>query len=278
MGSFEGATAVITGAGSGLGAAMANTFAAEGTNVVLLDIDGTRAEANAASLRDRGIDAMAAKVDVADPDSLAAAAELTRDRFGSCEILCANVGVQQFGAIERLTDADWEWVVSVNVLGAVRTVAAFLPLVRAGSGERHVVLTASSSFFVPGVRLGAYVASKYAVVGYGEVLRLELAPEGIGVTILFPAAMETRHLESSVAARPAEMGESVMLPDDIDAMVESRKWDAATNLATPEHAIRNLIAELHADRPYVISHGGYREQVEERQREVLAAFDRMQSS
>ena len=219
MESLAGKTAVVTGAGSGLGAAMAHMFAAEGIDVVALDIDAPRAQATAEAVRATGVRAISAGVDVADADSLRAAAELTRDTFGGCDIVCANVGVQQFGAIDRLTDDDWQWIMSVNVFGVVRTVGEFLPLLREHTGERHVLLTASSSYFVPGVRLGAYVTSKYAVVGYGEVLRLELAPEGIGVTIVFPAGMESRHLESSVSARPAELGESVMLPDDIDAMI-----------------------------------------------------------
>jgi NAD(P)-dependent dehydrogenase (short-subunit alcohol dehydrogenase family) len=278
MDSLAGKTAVVTGAGSGLGAAMANMFADEGIDIVALDIDAPRAQATAEAVAAKGVRAISAGVDVADAETLRAAAELTRDQFGGCDILCANVGVQQFGALDRLTDEDWQWIMSVNVLGVVHTVNEFLPLLRERTGERHVLLTASSSFFVPGVRLGAYVTSKYAVVGYGEVLRLELAPEGIGVTIVFPAGMESRHLESSVLARPAELGESVMLPDDIEAMMASRKWDATANLATPEHAIRNLLCDLRADRPYVITHGSYRPQVEDRQLEVLDTFDRMTES
>ena len=122
--------------------------------------------------------------------------------FGGCDLLCANVGVQQFGSIDRLTDDDWTWVLGVNVLGTIRTVTAFLPLLRKRSGWRHIALTASTSVFIPGVRLGAYATSKFAVVGFGETLRLELADEGIGVTIVFPAGMATRHLESSALRDP----------------------------------------------------------------------------
>ncbi|MBK6738902.1 MAG: SDR family oxidoreductase [Haliea sp.] len=98
-------------------------------------------------------------------------------------------------AIDKLTDEDWAWVLSVNVTGMVDTVACFLPLLRKASGERHIVLTASASYFTPGVRMAAYVTSKYAVVGYGEVLRQELAEEDINVALLFPAGMATRHLQ-----------------------------------------------------------------------------------
>jgi NAD(P)-dependent dehydrogenase (short-subunit alcohol dehydrogenase family) len=249
MGEYSGRTAVITGAGSGLGAAMAEVFAAAGAKLVLLDIDGERAEAKAAELRDRGAEALAMRVDVANPASLAAAAEAVGQRFGACEVLCANVGVQQFGACEKLTAQDWSWVLSVNVLGVVNTVNAFLPLLRKGSGDRHIVLTSSSSYFVPGVRLGAYITSKYAVTGYGEVLRLELEDEGINVTLFFPAGMSSRHLESSKLARPAELGESVLDMEDIQAMMGSRDMSEATHVATPEHAVRNLLSDLPTSAP-----------------------------
>jgi NAD(P)-dependent dehydrogenase (short-subunit alcohol dehydrogenase family) len=275
MGEYSGRTAVITGAGSGLGAAMAEVFAAAGAKLVLLDIDGERAEAKAAELRDRGAEALAMRVDVANPASLAAAAEAVGQRFGACEVLCANVGVQQFGACEKLTAQDWSWVLSVNVLGVVNTVNAFLPLLRKGSGDRHIVLTSSSSYFVPGVRLGAYITSKYAVTGYGEVLRLELEDEGINVTLFFPAGMSSRHLESSKLARPAELGESVLDMEDIQAMMGSRDMSEATHVATPEHAVRNLLSDLADKRAYVISHGAYKPQVEARQKTVLESFDRM---
>ena len=135
------------------------------------------------------------------------------------------------------------------------------------------MITSSSSVLAPSVRLGAYVASKYAITGYGEVLRLELAREGIGVTLLFPAGMSTRHLESSRAARPRELGPSVTLPDDIDAIVAGLGNGAA--IATPRHAVRNLVAEVLADQAYVITHGNYRAQVEDRFAQILAAFARM---
>jgi NAD(P)-dependent dehydrogenase (short-subunit alcohol dehydrogenase family) len=277
MGEYSGWVAVVTGAASGLGAAMVERFADAGAGVALLDIDGDRVEAKAAALRARGIHALGLHADVGDSASLAAAVEAVRAQFGSCEILCANVGVQQFGAIDRLTPNDWAWVMNVNVLGMISTVAAFMPLlrVRAGAGQRHIVLTASASYFQPAVRMGAYIVSKYAVVGYGEVLRRELAEEGINVSLLFPAGMHTRHLESSMAARPAALGESQFDMADIPAMMASAGIKQDDPVATPEYALRNLLMELGRNAPYIITHGTYRHQVEAQQREVLAAFDRM---
>ena len=272
---YAGRTVVVTGAGSGLGAAMADRFAAAGAKLALLDIDGERAAAKAAELRAGGAEAITAKVDVADPKSLEAAAQLVRSTFGACEVLCANVGVQQFGAVDRLTRQDWEWVLSVNVMGVIDTVSTFLPLLREGRGDRHVVLTSSASFFQPGVRMSAYVTTKYAVTGYGEVLRRELAGEGINVSLLFPAGMMTRHLESSVLARPKELGESRLDRADLEAMRADAQLSVETDVTTAENAVRNLLADLREKRPYIFTHGGYKWQIEERNHAFVEAFDRM---
>ena len=272
---YAGKAVVITGGGSGLGAAMGEAFAAEGARLALLDIDGARAEAVAADMGARGIQAFGLRVDVADRSSLAEAAAIVSERYGGCDALCANVGVQQFGAIDALTEQDWQWVMSVNFTGVVNTVGAFLPLLRAASGRRHVVLTASASVFQIGIRMAAYIASKFAVVGYGEVLRRELAAEGINVALLFPAGMATRHLESSVAARPARQGPSRVEMTDIQAMMADAGIDPNDHVATADHAVRNLLDDLDAGRPYVITHGNYRDRLEAQQREMLAAFDAM---
>jgi NAD(P)-dependent dehydrogenase (short-subunit alcohol dehydrogenase family) len=273
---LEGRIAVVTGAGSGLGAAMARVYAAAGMAVASLDIDGPAAETTAAGLAEEfGVPVTAVRTDVGDVESVEAAAGHVASTFGGCDLLAANVGVQQFGAIDRLTEQDWAWVLNVNVMGTVRTVRAFLPLVRSRTGWRRIVVTASSGVLIPGVRLGAYQASKFAVMGYGETLRQELADEGIGVSILFPAGMMTRHLESSALARPAELGESVTLPDDIQAMLASRRM-ADGDVVTADYAVRNLLGDLLADQPYVLTHGSYRGEYNRRRDAIDAAFDRME--
>lgn len=280
---LQGRIAVVTGGGSGLGAAMCREFATAGMAVAALDIDEANARATAESLaHEFGVPTVAARVDVGDTASVHAAAASVRAALGGCDVLCANVGVQQFGAIDRLTEDDWRWVLEVNVLGTVRTVAAFLPMIRERgtsneAGVRRVLLTASSGALVPGVRLAAYTASKDAVIGYGDTLRQELADEGIGVMVVFPAGMSTRHLESSKLARPDAIGEWVIAPDDIDAMMSSRKV-GEEHVATAEHAVRNLLADLVANEPYLITHGAYRAEYHARLAALEAAFDRMEAN
>lgn len=274
---FWTGTAVVTGAGSGLGASMVERFAAVGMSILALDIDGERAEQTAQAVRDKGGRAIARQVDVADRSALDAAAAAARAEFGGCNVLCANVGVQQFGAVDALTENDWRWVLDVNVLGVVNTVGAFLPLMRESAGARRIAITASSSVLVPGVRLAAYITSKFAVMGYGETLRMELAPEDIGVSVFFPAGMSSRHLESSKLARPEALGPSVLRREDIDVMLASRKVDTADHVVTPEHATRNLLAELADNQRFIVSHGAYRDELVERCDALVAAFDRAQA-
>jgi len=262
--------AVITGAGSGLGSAKADVFAGAGMSIVALDIDGDRAAETAARV---GGGSLSMRVDVADRASLDAAAKVAADAFGSCEIVCANVGVQQFGAIDKLTEADWRWVLDVNVIGTANTVTAFLPLLRASDGDRHIVLTSSSAALTPSVRLAAYTASKFAVMGYGEVLRQELEPEGIGVSIVFPGGMMTRHLESSAQARPEQIGPWVMADDDIQVMLANASM-TNEEVLTPEQAVRNLLHDVTANEPFIITHGAYRDVLEARHGAILAAYER----
>ena len=263
----------ITGAGSGLGAAMALAFAGAGFDIAALDVDEPRAQETAASINALGRDSTAIGVDVADPASMAAAAAAVEAALGPVSVLCANVGVQQFGAIDRLTPADWQWVLSVNVFGTVNTVTSFLPSIRRAGGERHIVLTASAAVFQVGPRLAAYTTSKHAVFGFGETLRLELEPEGIGVSMLFPAGMATRHLDSSAAARPTELGPSITLDEDFVALMASTTV-TESSVVTPDYAIRNLLADLTAGEPYIFTHGDYRDELVERNEMILKAFDR----
>src|SRR5258705_3361328 len=122
MSTLAGGTAVVTGAGSGLGAAMAAAFAAEGMRVAALDINREAAESVAARVATGGTEALGLAVDVADRASLDAAAAAVAERFGSCNIVDANGGVMQFGALEQITADDWQWLLSGNDIGTPQPV------------------------------------------------------------------------------------------------------------------------------------------------------------
>ena len=247
-------TAVITGGASGLGRALGERCAALGMDVVLLDLDGDRAVAEAAALAlAHGTTCVGERVDVADPASVDAAAALVAERFGGTDLVVSNVGVQLFGAVEQFTDEEWRWVLDVNVVGSARVARAFTPLLRQAEHGR-LAFTTSSSILDPASRLGAYQASKFAVWGLAETLRRELAGDGIGVSIIFPSGMLSRHLETSAAAQPDQVRRPIANEGDFDAMIASNP-EMASMLATPEDAAAGVIEAILADEPYVITHG-----------------------
>lgn len=266
----QGNVAVVTGAGSGLGAALARRFAGAGMKVALADIATDHAESVAASLREQDATAVALHVDIGDEDSIAALAARVDHDLGPCQILCANVGVQQFGRAEKLTRADWEWVFGVNVFGTVATVRRFLPLLRRAGDDPRILITTSTSALYPASHMSAYVSSKYALLGFAETLRLELAHEGIGVTAMLPGPMATTHLASSAAAKPDIEGVPVFTPDTIAVVA----GEAGGETIDADHAARNVLDDLAANRPYSITHDVHRAPIERRYSQLREAFER----
>jgi NAD(P)-dependent dehydrogenase (short-subunit alcohol dehydrogenase family) len=267
--------AVITGAGAGFGAAIAKECQSIGYAVAALDIDAAAAERTAETLRAAGGTAISRGVDVGDRGQLAAAAAAVRSLLGRCDLLFANVGVQQIGPLERFTEQDWQWILSVNVLGTVHTVMAFLPLVRETSGDRHVVLTSSNSVLAPSPRIGPYIMSKAAVTAFGEVLATELEGEGIGVTIVFPSGMVTNQLQNSRAARPAASGPWELREEDMK-VVSKHAAPTPADVALPSDAAVGLLEQVLANQRYVVTHGSSRTRFEARVAELRAAHERME--
>lgn len=273
QGSAEGLVAVVTGGASGFGLAIAELCAGQGADVVVLDIDGERAASAAADLAaSHGVRSSGLGVDVGSVEDLERAAGLVEREHGRVDLLFANVGVQQFGSIERLTDDEWRWVLDTNVVGAARTVRVHLPLLRR-SDQARVAFTSSSNVLAPSARLGAYQASKFAVLGLAETLRLELVEDGITVSVVFPSGMMTRHLESSLSARP-DIGGSVSWDDDLAAMMASRPM-APTDIATAEDAARHVLADVLAGERYIVTHGELDDHVAEHQADVRRALERL---
>jgi NAD(P)-dependent dehydrogenase (short-subunit alcohol dehydrogenase family) len=161
--------------------------------------------------------------------------------------------------------------VGVNLLGVANGVRAFLPHIRAHGEGGHVVNTASIAGLVPAPANGAYSASKYAVVGLSECLRLDLAPLGIGVSVLCPGPVRTGILKSE-RNRPAELGSSRLSREDVAAVVSAS--DAAnTTFIEPERAARAVLEAVRRNELYVITHPGSRGLVEARFRGILEAYD-----
>ncbi len=264
--------AVVSGGASGLGLALGARGAALGMDVVLADLDGERAAAEAAALAEvHGTTCLGHHVDVADRASVEAAAASVAERFGHADLVISNVGVQLFGAVEHFTDDEWAWVLDVNVTGSARVARAFTPLLRDAEHGR-LAFTTSSSILDPASRLGAYQATKFAVWGLAETLRLELAADGIGVSVVFPSGMITRHLETSEAAQPDRVRRPIGADEDFEAMVASNPT-MATMLALPDEAAAGVVEAILADERYIITHGDLTEAVQARSAELSRAAE-----
>ncbi len=190
--------ALVTGAGSGIGEAIAHRFGRAGATVIATDIDAERAEATAAAIRDAGGDAAALALDVTDEAACVSAAQQVHDAHGRLDVLVNNAGVGHVGTLLETTGADLDRLYAVNVRGVFNVTRAFLPaMLERRSG---VVLNLASVGGVVGIRdrLG-YCATKFAVVGMTKCLALDHAADGIRATCICPGRVETPFVSARLA-------------------------------------------------------------------------------
>ena len=265
MEKLTGRVVVITGGASGIGLGIARAAVAEGMRVALLDIEEAALEGARRSL---GADAIALRADVSDPATLAAAAEQVLARFGRIDVICNNAGVLTQGALAESRIRDWEWLVGVNLLGVVHGIRVFVPHLRAHGEGGHVVNTASIAGLSALPGLGIYTATKHAVVALSEVLREELAPEGIGVSVLCPGGVRTRIHEAG-RNRPAVLGG----PDA--GAARGALTDAAMETGMDPLAVgERVLRAIRANELYVLTHPEFRAAFAARAEAILAAYDR----
>lgn len=189
--SFTGKQAIVTGAGSGIGAALCGALVREGAEVVCTDIDDAAAARTAATLGDR---ARSARLDVTDPAGVQAAVDEVVGRTGRLDLMFNNAGIVWGGDSELLTLDQWNAIIDVNIRGVVHGVAAAYPLmVRQGHG--HIINTASMAGLTAAGQVTSYVMTKHAVVGMSLALRSESVARGVSVLVVCPAAVETPILD-----------------------------------------------------------------------------------
>lgn len=196
MNEFQNKVAVVTGAASGIGRALAEELARRGCRLVLADVNERGLDQIEAELRAQGTQCMVVSLDVRDKDAVAALAPRVIQRFGTVNLLFNNAGVTLIDSVEQMSCEDVEWVMGINFWGVVYCTKAFLPAMLE-SGNAHIV-NVSSLFGICASRLqAAYCASKFAVRGFTEALEMELDGSGVHVTCVHPGGIKTSITDNS---------------------------------------------------------------------------------
>jgi NAD(P)-dependent dehydrogenase (short-subunit alcohol dehydrogenase family) len=208
MEKLRGRVAVVTGAASGIGLALAERFADEGMKVVMADVEAAALDTAAAAVRAKTAGVLALRVDVSHADDVERLARETYAAFGTAHVVCNNAGVAVFGAVHEHSLADWQWVMGVNLWGVIHGVRAFVPRMLAGGDEGHIVNTASMAGLTTAPFMSVYDVTKHGVVALSESMFKEFEATGasIGVSVVCPGLINTSITRSS-RNRPPELAE-----------------------------------------------------------------------
>lgn len=270
MSEWQGRVAFISGGVSGLGLGIAQAFSNAGMRLALsYRNEAYRADA-ARWFADNGREEpLWVQLDVMDRDGWARAADAVAGHFGEVHVLCNNAGVSVFGDTAEASHADFDWIMGVNFGGVVNGIVAFLPLLRAAGGRRHVVNIASMAAYLSGPQAGIYTASKFAVRGLTESLRYNLVPLGIGCSLVCPALIRTNAWDSAFR-RPAEFSESGF--GEVNR-VELEQFGTAFEAGMdPLEAGTKIVAGMAAGHGLIFTHPEFAEDFRAIYEESLAAL------
>ncbi|MGE0384618.1 MAG: SDR family NAD(P)-dependent oxidoreductase [Gammaproteobacteria bacterium] len=275
MRELAGRTAFVTGGASGIGLGMAGAFAAAGMKVAVTDVDaGALAQAEAALAAHRGA-VLCLRLDVADRDAWRTAADRVERDLGPVQVLCNNAGVTNYNPVIELDPQAWDWVLSINTTGVFNGVHTFLPRMIALGAGGHIVNTASMAGLTVhrSPSFSAYAASKYAVVGFSESIRTDLAGRGIGVSVLCPGMVRTKIGENSERLSP-QATRTEAQGAYFERMKQNKRALPEEVWRTPEEVGELVLEAIRNDEFYIITHPESRERVAARGEELLQAFDR----
>ena len=268
MRELRGKCAVVTGAASGIGRAMADAFASEGMRVVLADIEPGALEEAAAGIRAGGTTALPVPTDVSQAEQVQALADRATAEFGRVDVLCNNAGVALSGVTWEHTLADWQWLLGVNLWGVVHGVRIFLPLMLKQGGEGHIVNTGSVAGLTSNPFMSIYNVSKHAVVTLSETLQKELTllDTGVRVSVLCPGYVNTRILDSE-RNRPAALQNAV--PTERHPTFEEMASTAIAAGLPPAEVAAQVLDAVKTGRFYVLTHPEFAPRIRDRMEDIL---------
>ncbi|MEO6029928.1 MAG: SDR family NAD(P)-dependent oxidoreductase [Candidatus Binatia bacterium] len=254
MKELKGRVAVVTGAASGIGRALAENFGREGMRVVLADVEGDALAATAQAIGKTGVEVLSVETDVTKPADVDRLAEKTLAAFGGVHVVCNNAGVFAGGLSWSQPLADYQWVLGVNMWGVIHGVRTFVPIMLERGEEGHIVNTASMAALTANPYAAAYHMSKHAVLAYSEVLYHELRGVGaqIGVSALCPEAVATQ-IDDCERNRPVALRTPPRAAAmDVELVNGAIRAAVASGIPTQVIADRVLSA-IREDRFYVLS-------------------------
>jgi NAD(P)-dependent dehydrogenase (short-subunit alcohol dehydrogenase family) len=273
MKDFQGKTAFVTGAASGIGLAMAQAFLERGMNVMLADVEKAALDRALAGLSKHGNRMAGVLCDVSLEAEFQRAARETFDKFGKVHILCNNAGVSPAGLVEEVPLSDWEWVIGVNLYGMIYGVRTFLPHMKAHGEPSHIVSTSSMSGLTPKAQAGTYGATKFAIVGLSDVLRQECEGTNVGVSVLCPGWTRT-NMPDNGRNRPDRYGGKLDYRLDPKLVERNARYvQGAASGLDPLHLAELVVQAIEHNELYIFTQPNRRADVQGRFDEIMRAFD-----
>ena len=272
MKNVAGKTAFVTGGASGMGLAMVRSFAGAGMKVAVADIEEEPLKAVVEEFEETNASVIGLKVDVSDRDSVSEGAARTKEAFGNIHVLVNNAGVVTGGPFAEAEPNDWRWTMNVNLDGVYNGLHVFLSDMIAHNEGGHVVNTASLAGHIAVPRLGIYGASKFAVVGISEALRVELQEHGIGVSVLCPGVVNTNIFTAS-RNRPTSLpATQEMNFERADTESEPVTNDVMRNIIEPSVVGDMVLHAIQNEQFYIFTHPDFATIVQARTNEIESAF------
>jgi len=269
---FKDKVAVVTGAASGIGRAMAERFAAEGMKVVLADIEQGALAETEAELKARSAAVLAVPTDVSKGGDVEALAEKSIAAFGAVHVLCNNAGVAVGGVSWERTVADWEWGLGVNLWGVIHGIRVFVPIMLRQDTEGHIINTASMAGLVSLPLMSVYNVSKHAIVTLSEALHHELALSGAKVkaSVLCPGWVNTRLMDSD-RNRPSDVlnDPAQEISDPAKEAFEQTIRELLVTGLTPEQVADHVFDAIRGEKFYVLTHPEWKDMVRTRMEDIL---------